>query len=29
VSGAENAEEYVRNPRKRPDANVEPPRSTI
>src|SRR4029453_8562022 len=29
VSGAENAEEKVRNPRNSPDANVDPPRSRM
>ncbi len=29
VSGAENADEYVRKPRNSPDANVEPPMSRM
>jgi hypothetical protein len=29
VNGAENADEYVRNPRNSPDANVVPPRSMM
>ena len=29
VSGADKADDYVRNPRNRPDANVEPPRSRM
>jgi hypothetical protein len=29
VSGAENADEYVRKPRKSPEAKVDPPRSRM
>jgi hypothetical protein len=29
VTGAENADEYVRKPRNNPDANVDPPRSRM